>query len=476
MKTKNILLAFLAIIIVVGIHAQVKIGNNPNTIDPNSLIELESTDKGFLGPRVVLNNATSVAPLTAPVPVGMLVFSSGGSLTDGFYYWSGTTWLRMLTSANSRNNYVLVKSAADFPAPVAGVITLVAGTLYEINGTIMLTSKINLNNCTLMGRDRANDRLIYTPATGELFTGSNGGNILNLTLVAATPGAKLFNLDAGGDPSKSFLLQLVYVLNCDNVGLVKGFGGFVVLQSVAFSNNTNGITFQDLGHLVEMNTFWIQDNHNTYQTLTGTFGDVLISGGENDVLSVFSAKALDITGITSINGGELKAAFFTGNGTYVVGNFSSEWEVESSDLRTEKDDVAAGNFYISTPAVTSFSAINTPTKVLGTTTSSDLFRVALPANNRLTYTGTKTKRFLVICSLSLTASANNKIFSLYIAKNGVILPESKQSRKLATGTDQGAMALSCVAELTTNDYLEVWVENNTDNTSMTVLTLNMSIK
>src|SRR5688572_9650469 len=79
-------------------NAQVKIGNNPGTIDANSLFEMESTNKGFLPPRVALNSTASVAPLTGTVPAGMLVYSSGGTLTDGFYYWNGTAWRLIATS------------------------------------------------------------------------------------------------------------------------------------------------------------------------------------------------------------------------------------------------------------------------------------------------------------------------------------------------------------------------------------------
>ncbi len=81
-------------------NAQVKIGNNPNTIDANSLLELESTNKGFLPPRVALNSISSVSPLTGTVPAGMLVFSSGGTLADGFYYWNGTEW-KLLSTGES---------------------------------------------------------------------------------------------------------------------------------------------------------------------------------------------------------------------------------------------------------------------------------------------------------------------------------------------------------------------------------------
>ncbi|HMU11298.1 MAG TPA: hypothetical protein PKC54_14900 [Ferruginibacter sp.] len=97
------LLLLPALLISLFIQAQVKIGNNPGTIDPNSLLELESTNKGFLPPRVALNSLSSVTPLTGTVPAGMLVFSTGGTLTDGYYYWDGTEWQRL---GNGEKNLV----------------------------------------------------------------------------------------------------------------------------------------------------------------------------------------------------------------------------------------------------------------------------------------------------------------------------------------------------------------------------------
>jgi hypothetical protein len=92
------LLTYLLLLTSLSLTAQVKIGNNPGTINANSLLELESTNKGFLPPRVALNNASLIAPLTGTVPSGMLVYSSGGTLADGYYYWNGTSWRLVATS------------------------------------------------------------------------------------------------------------------------------------------------------------------------------------------------------------------------------------------------------------------------------------------------------------------------------------------------------------------------------------------
>ena len=43
--------------------AQVKIGNNPGTINANSLLEMESSTKGLLAPRVALSNVNTASPV-----------------------------------------------------------------------------------------------------------------------------------------------------------------------------------------------------------------------------------------------------------------------------------------------------------------------------------------------------------------------------------------------------------------------------
>ena len=93
------------------LHGQVKITDGAvQTMDPNSLLELESSNKGFLPPRVVINSLNSVSPLTGTVPAGMLVYSSGGTVTDGYYLWDGSKWKPFITGSGGVN---LVAKTAD---------------------------------------------------------------------------------------------------------------------------------------------------------------------------------------------------------------------------------------------------------------------------------------------------------------------------------------------------------------------------
>lgn len=462
------------VLCIVTSFAQVKIGDNPNTINPNSILEMESSSKGLLAPRVALQDANSASPLTAPVPSGMIVYSSGGYIADGFYFWNGTQWLAVQSSANTRSNYVLVKSATDLPAPVGGVITLKAGTTYEVNGTIYLDNKINLNGCYMVGMDATNDKLVYTSGSGALFTGNKGGSVKMLTLTADQLGSKLFNLDLG--VTETFLMRDVIVSNCKEVGIIKG-GYNCFFSVINFSGNSQGITFQDNNYLLLDNTAWFSTNKGTYEKLVGNFGVIEKLGGFSHTQDANSAVALDITGITSITeAGNLKNTAFMGSGTKVNGTFSKKWEVEAAGIDTEKDAVASGNIFLKNFITTTFTAQNTPTKVLGTTDSAALYRVTMPDNNRLRYEGSKTRRFSVTASISVTSQAANKYFSFYVYKNGTQLPESEQAMRLSTGVDKGSITISCTVVLSPNDYIEIWAANTSDATAMTVETFNLSIR
>ncbi|OSZ80108.1 hypothetical protein CAP36_02275 [Chitinophagaceae bacterium IBVUCB2] len=460
-KIISLLLLFLCSTLV--LFSQNKVGIN--TATPDSTLTVAGSTNVTANLKVGNNLSLPTYPITrdnsaATFPSNMLYTDALGNLLSA--------------PSKQRVNHVLVKSATDFPAASGGIITLTSGTLYEVNGTIVLTDKINLNGCYLIGRDANNDKLIYTPGSGELFTGTKGGTIRSLTLVANTTGSKLFNLDM--TVTENLIVRDAIIASCKNVGLVKG--GYITFFSVInYAGNSNGITYQDNANLLLDNTAWFPTNSGTFEKLTGTFDIIEKLGGFSQPMLATAGVAVDVTGITTINeGATLKNTAFMGTGTRINGTFSKKWEVESPGIATEKDDVSTGNLYLSSIVNTIFSGVDVPTKVLGTTVAASLFRVTSPSNNRLTYDGTKSKRFQVIASLSVTAQAANKYFSFYVVKNGVILPESKQAMRLSSGVDKGSVTLSCTILLNANDYIEIWAENNSDNSYVTLETLNLAIK
>lgn len=80
-----------------SIWAQVGIGTA--TPSSSSQLDVSSTTKGLLIPRVALTGLTSASPLTSPT-TSMLVYNTAtagtipSNVTPGYYYWNGTAWVR----------------------------------------------------------------------------------------------------------------------------------------------------------------------------------------------------------------------------------------------------------------------------------------------------------------------------------------------------------------------------------------------
>jgi hypothetical protein len=91
-------------------QAQVKVGDNPGTINGGSALEIESTNKGLLMPRVALTSTTTWGLAGTPT-AGMSVYNTGTGLSSsntaypaagvGEYYWDGTGWVSKKGGAQS---------------------------------------------------------------------------------------------------------------------------------------------------------------------------------------------------------------------------------------------------------------------------------------------------------------------------------------------------------------------------------------
>ena len=86
-KEMKKLLLLALVVLSMTLQAQVKIGSNPTTINSSSLLELESTTKGLLPPR--MTNAQMTA-ITSPAK-GLMVYCTDCS-PAGLYTYSGSAW------------------------------------------------------------------------------------------------------------------------------------------------------------------------------------------------------------------------------------------------------------------------------------------------------------------------------------------------------------------------------------------------
>ena len=88
-----------------GMLAFGQIGVNTDFPDNSSALEIQSTTRGLLIPRVTLtSDLTSPNPVTSPA-TGLLVFNSGTNQAIGFYYWDGVHWVALGGGGSSGGDY-----------------------------------------------------------------------------------------------------------------------------------------------------------------------------------------------------------------------------------------------------------------------------------------------------------------------------------------------------------------------------------
>lgn len=123
---------------------------------------------------------------------------------------------------------------------------------------------------------------------------------------------------------------------------------------------------------------------------------------------------------------------------------------------------------------TAVALIDTPVKVLGITTAG-LLSNFIHTNNRIAFTGLIDTVFTITATISaIKIGGGVDPFTFYIAKNGVIEVKSHIGREL--DPNGGAIALSILIELSKDDYVEVWAENNGSNADLRVTDMNLNAR
>lgn len=96
---------------------QIAINNGgASTPDATAQVEITSTSRGLLIPRVALTQTTNISPVAVTPTTSLLVYNTAtvNDVSPGFYFWNGTNWVRFQTS--NTNNWTLLGNAGTNPA------------------------------------------------------------------------------------------------------------------------------------------------------------------------------------------------------------------------------------------------------------------------------------------------------------------------------------------------------------------------
>lgn len=154
MKTKITYLSlFMLLLASVEVHAQAKLGDNPTNVNPNVLLELESSDKGLLIPRLTTSQRDTA--FTADVPEGLIIYNT---TEDCLQVYSNALW-NCLSGTSG------------------GAMTLDGNILHHNGGSVDLTALLASSGLTVATGD--DDTAVIQLGTSAI-TLKEGSNI-NLT-------------------------------------------------------------------------------------------------------------------------------------------------------------------------------------------------------------------------------------------------------------------------------------------------------
>jgi hypothetical protein len=135
----------------VGINAT---GAAPST---DAMLDISSTNKGLLIPRLNIVNLTTIAPIVGGSTPGLLVFNTNASSGRGYHYWSGSEWVKLMTSDDGwqLSGNLGTNSSVDFIGTTDSQALTVrlnntAKVRFETNGTI---STLNTGYSVFLGEN-----------------------------------------------------------------------------------------------------------------------------------------------------------------------------------------------------------------------------------------------------------------------------------------------------------------------------------
>lgn len=132
--------------------------------------------------------------------------------------------------------------------------------------------------------------------------------------------------------------------------------------------------------------------------------------------------------------------------------------------------VAAGRIrQIGNASATTIGGVGVPVKAAGFTgiLSGNLFDAGGLFQNRIRYTGTETKSFHLHVFATISSADGAKEIRVGLYKNGVTPETELYPAKPVAATTRTVYTDGCT-QLATDDYLELFVANDTDATNITV--------
>lgn len=381
------------------------------------------------------------------------------------------------------DNFQFISSASDFPSARNGVITLAPEKAYFICGDVDLLGKrlvLGEDTC-ILGASSENASLTSTGLDPNLYMIETDWTFpcrhITFKSVSKAIGVNLNNtstdtnlaLDWTGVNFSGCTIN-VRCGDIDNFiydkGAVLGSGSFEFFGEAGTIGIANSLF---VGDGSASNLIAIESTANITRRFRTIYSSFVAFG---------STTAIDFSSSATVNNEAyiLDTCNFSGGSTYLSGVDHTDNKALFVNNVGISNSADVSQYYMNgNTTATVISSKGVEYKVAGSTTSSSVTSKFTNTDNRATYVGALTRFFKVTATMSLTSGNGNQI-GAYIAKNGTIVGDSEIYVTTNAGGRAENVMIQTLVQLTGNDYVEIFVENNTAANNITVTDLNVIVE
>jgi hypothetical protein len=296
-------------------------GKGTTTPHASAQLEVASTNKGFLPPRVALTSTILASPLASKV-AGMVVYNTAttGDVTPGLYVNTGVVWVKQAASLNDLSD-VKIESTSLYLATGSIASTGLHNTAVGNSTLISNTANYNtavgslslFNNTTGASNTALGYNSLHTNSEGDYNVALGAGSLKDNTSSSNTAvGYNALYKNAGGSSNVAIGSR---ALNNNLTGLLNvAIGTDALISNLANENTAIG------AYALWNNTSGAKNTANGYFALYSN-----TTGSNNTAIGVNAGRKLNngTANETSFNsvyiGGDTKAAVDGGENEIVIG-------------------------------------------------------------------------------------------------------------------------------------------------------------
>lgn len=409
-------------------------------------------------------DSTAVSPI-----IKSLVAGTGVSLVQ-----ADETITVNATGVTAPTDTIVINVEADFPIQDSTTITLTPGITYKIGASFStgkrLISSSSTQGVVFTANNLFGSVVTYT-GTGDMFTITNANFTIKEITLDSQNANQTFNHTGAGN---TFNAREVTVLNSPKWGTFDVAGTFH--RDCAAINVDDGISL--------VGSTWVIFNISGLSFISTQATFKLVDFGTTIIpnIEIINANAAGPAGSTALDGlasnGNVPAnnlamvqnCNFSGVTNALVGITPDDfrWSFEANaGIRDSRPDARVS--LIGNVTATVIAAVNTPVKVAGTWVIRDQSHFTGDTTGRITYIGERDFTGPIDIPIdAMMASGGAKDVTAYAVINGTIDGNTPRLRLTPSSSQADSVTLVSQRTFTTNDFVEVFVENNTDAVNITV--------